>query len=275
MTVNGPSPLKPEAATGSGARAEAAATIALSVIIPAFNEERRLPPTLIDMVDHLDGWGNSYEIIVVDDGSTDGTGEIVEKFARLRPQVRLVRLPVNTGKGAAVKTGMLAARGARRLFADADGATPFEEFTRLMGELDQGADVAIGSRALASGTTRVKTVWYRRVLGRIFNGTVNVVLLPGVADTQCGFKLFTAAATAEIFRRQTAERFGFDVEILYIARRLGLHVVEVPINWTNVPGSKVNLLWDSAQMLLDVLRVRFRHRGVQPLERIGPPQRTS
>jgi len=267
MSRNDPSRPKPDTTMGDDRQGSAPETVELSVIVPAFNEERRLPPTLVDMVDHLDEWGKSYEIIVVDDGSTDETPTVVEKFARLRPQVRLIRLPANRGKGAAVKTGMESAYGARRLFADADGSTPFGEIRRLMEQLDSGADVAIGSRALASQATRVQTVWYRKVLGRIFNGTVNLLLLPHIADTQCGFKLFTAAAAREIFHRQTVSRFSFDVEILYIARRLGLEVVEVPINWTNVPGSKVNLVLDSAQMLLEVLLVRFRHRTVRPITR--------
>lgn len=258
-------PLKPDSSSTDQAGGEAGDGIMLSVVIPAFNEERRLPPTLVDMVDQLDTWGKPYEIIVVDDGSTDRTGEVVEKFARIRPQVRLHRLPTNTGKGAAVHAGMAEAVGARRLFADADGATPFAELWRLDAELDRGADVAIGSRALTSQRTQVKTVWYRKVLGRIFNGTVNLVLLPRIADTQCGFKLFTANAAREIFSRQTAVGFSFDVEILYIARRLGLRIIEVPINWINVAGSKVNLIIDSAQMLFDVFRFRLRHRTLRPI----------
>jgi dolichyl-phosphate beta-glucosyltransferase len=236
----------------------------ISVIIPAFNEERRLPPTLIDIIDLLDTRSTPYEVIVVDDGSTDGTSDVVRKFERIRPHVRLLRLPVNGGKGNAVRTGMLNARGRWLIFTDADGATPFIEFERLMKAVNEGADIAIGSRALYSQETTVKTVWYRRILGRIFNGTVNLVLLPRIADTQCGFKLFTARTAREIFARQTARRFGFDVEILYIARKLGFSIVEVPINWTNVPGSKVNLIVDAAQMLLDVLRFRWRHRQLQP-----------
>ena len=236
----------------------------LSVVIPAYNEELRLPHALIDMIDVLDARSATYEIIVVDDGSADGTSATVRKFERIRPQVRLVRLPVNRGKGHAVRTGVLNAKGARVLFADADGATPFGEISRLERALDGGADAAIGSRAMVSQDTRVRTVLHRRLLGRVFNAWVNAMLLPKVADTQCGFKLFTRAAAQFLFSRQQSERFSFDVELLYIARRAGLDVREVPVNWTNVPGSKVNLVVDASRMLRDVVVFRWRHRDVMP-----------
>ncbi|MFM1848194.1 MAG: hypothetical protein RL417_1668 [Pseudomonadota bacterium] len=265
MSESTPRQPKRDLAELLGGDSGVAPTVDLSIIIPALNEERRLPPTLIDMIDHLDGRDTTYEVIVVDDGSSDGTASVVRKFERIRPAIKLLRLPLNAGKGNAVRTGMLNATGKRILFADADGSTPFGELDRLMTALDHGADIAIGSRARVSKDTRVATVWYRKLLGRIFNGVVNLVLLPRIADTQCGFKLFTAEAAREIFPRQTARRFGFDVEILYIARQLGLLIVEVPINWSNIPGSKVNLVIDSAQMLLDVFLFRVRHRNVHPV----------
>jgi dolichyl-phosphate beta-glucosyltransferase len=236
----------------------------LSVVIPAYNEQLRLPHALIEMIDMLDSRSSRYEIIVVDDGSTDRTSETVRRFERLRPQVRLVRLPVNRGKGHAVRTGMLNAKGHRVLFADADGATPFGELVRLEQALDSGADVAIGSRAMASRDTRVRTVLHRRILGRVFNAWVNALLLPAYADTQCGFKLFTRPAAQFLFARQRSERFSFDVELLYIARKAELNIHEVPINWNNVPGSKVNLVVDAARMLRDVPVFRWRHRDVRP-----------
>lgn len=238
--------------------------IALSVVVPAYNEALRLPHALIEMIDLLDARRSQYEIIVVDDGSSDATSETVLQFERIRSQMRLIRLPVNRGKGHAVRTGVLNSKGARVLFADADGATPFVELLRLEAALDSGADVAIGSRAIASSDTEVKTVVHRRVLGRMFNAWVNAVLLPGVADTQCGFKLFTRDAAQYLFARQTSERFGFDVELLYIARRARLDVREVPVNWNNVPGSKVNLVIDAARMLRDVVMFRWRHREESP-----------
>lgn len=244
--------------------APAQSPIALSVVVPAYNEELRLPHALIEMIDLLDGRGIRYEIIVVDDGSRDATCSTVLQFERIRPQVRLIRLPVNRGKGHAVRTGVLNSKGARVLFADADGATPFVELARLEAALDAGADVAIGSRAAASQDTRVRTVIHRRVLGRLFNAWVNAVLLPQVADTQCGFKLFTRRSAQFLFARQRSERFSFDVELLYLARRAGLQVREVAINWNNIPGSKVNLVVDAARMLRDVVVFRWRHRDVSP-----------
>lgn len=248
--------------------APAREAVALSVVVPAYNEELRLPHALIEMIDLLDARGRPYEIIVVDDGSRDATSSTVRQFERIRPQVRLIRLPVNRGKGHAVRTGVLNSRGSRVLFADADGATPFAELGRLEAALDAGADVAIGSRAAPSGDTRVRTVLHRRVLGRFFNAWVNAVLLPKVADTQCGFKLFTRPAAQFLFGRQQSERFSFDVELLYIARRACLDVREVAVNWNNVPGSKVNLVVDAARMLRDVVVFRWRHRDVTPEARL-------
>jgi len=238
----------------------APARVDLSVVVPAFNEATRLPPTLEAMCRYLSARGLRYEVIVVNDGSTDSTAGVVTDWGNRCPSVRLLALALNSGKGAAVRTGVLAARGDRVLFADADGSTPISEIERLERELDRGADIAIGSRALASAETHVTTVWYRRVLGRLFNCTINCIVLPGIADTHCGFKLFRRTVVAPIFSRPTATGFSFDVEILFIARRLGFRVAEVPINWTNVPGSKVNLVTDAARMLRDALLFRWRHR---------------
>lgn len=243
-------------------RVEDAPVVELSVVVPSFNEELRLPHALIEMIDWLDSRGCTYEIIVVDDGSRDGTSVTARQFERIRPQVKVIRLPVNRGKGHAVRTGALNSRGSRVLFADADGATPFAELARLEEAIAAGADVAIGSRA-GSGN-RVRTDPLRRLVGRLFNAWVSAVLLRGVADTQCGFKLFTRGAAEFLFSRQESERFSFDVEILYIARRAGMDVREVPVHWSSIPGSKVSLLRDAARMLLDVPTFRWRHRGVSP-----------
>jgi len=241
-----------------------AEAVHLTVVVPAYNEERRLPPTLLDMIDYLDTRKISYEIIVVDDGSSDATASTVRKFERVRQQVKLIHLPKNGGKGYAVKLGVLNARGERILFADADGATPIQELERLEHALDAGAYIAFGSRAIASNETTVRTKLVRRILGRVFNACVNMVVLPGIADTQCGFKLFRRDAARFVFERQQAERYSFDVEILYIARRAGINCKEVPINWTNVPGSKVNLVLDSLRMLRDIIGFRVRHASVRP-----------
>lgn len=243
---------------------QTAKAVDISVIVPAYNEERRLPPTLIDMIDFFDRHPLSYEIIVVDDGSADATSEVVKKFERVREQVKLIQLPKNYGKGHAVRVGVLNSRGNMVLFADADGATPIGEFSRLQHALNAGAHIAIGSRALASPDTKVTTSVHRKFLGRVFNRCVNTLLLPSIADTQCGFKLFTRNAALFLFKRQRADRFSFDVEVLYIASKAGLLVQEVAINWSNIPGSKVNLLIDSIRMFRDVFKCKVLHRSVTP-----------
>jgi len=236
----------------------------LSVVGPAYNEERRLPPTLIDMIDFLEGRGDRYEIIVVNDGSTDRTSEMVKKMQRLTPRVVLIEQPRNGGKGLAVRSGMLAARGEWVLMADADGATPFHEIIRLERALAAGADVAIGSRALYSKETAIKTSFHRKAMGRIFNGLVNMLLVPGIADTQCGFKIFTNQSAQFLFERLRSERFSFDVELLLIASKAGMKIQEVPVNWHNVPDSKISLIKDSLMMFLDVIKFRFWHRDITP-----------
>lgn len=241
---------------------EARPPCSLSIVIPAYNEARRLPAALIDIIDYLERLNESFEIIVVDDGSRDETAAIVRKFERIRSQLRLIQLPRNYGKGHAVKTGMMNAVGQLVLFCDADGATPIDQLQRLKSALTGGIEVAFGSRALQAEDTAVKTSWYRKYPGRIFNFLVNLVVLPGVKDTQCGFKLFTQSAVKRIFPLQTADRWSFDVEILLIANKLGIKFCEVPVNWTNIPGSKVNLLTDSMKMARDMFIFRWRHRNL-------------
>jgi dolichyl-phosphate beta-glucosyltransferase len=247
-----------------GQQAVTSSPIEVTVVVPAYNEERRLPPTLIDIIDYFDRKGMAYEVIVIDDGSRDGTAEVVRKFERVRQQVRLIQLPKNYGKGHAVRLGVLNSRGEKVLFADADGATPIQEFERLEKAISAGSDIAIGSRALASTDTKVTTSIHRRALGRMFNTCVNFILLPSIADTQCGFKMFKRKAAMFLFKRQRADRFSFDVELLYMAHKAGLAVKEVPINWRNVPGSKVNLVVDSLCMFRDVFRFKVIHRGINP-----------
>ena len=230
----------------------------LSVIVPAYNEEERIEAALRSMHRYLSQRDSSFEIIVVNDGSQDATSAVVERFQQEAPEIRLVSYEKNRGKGYAVRLGMLQAQGKFFLQNDADGATPITELDRLEKAIDDGADIAIGSRALSSSDTNVSALWYRKAMGRVFNGIVNVVAVPGIADTQCGFKLYRREAAHELFRRQHAEGFSFDVEILYLARKRDLRVIEVPVNWENVPGSKINLVSDSLHMLCDVLRFRFR-----------------
>ena len=227
------------------------ALVDVSVVFPTFNEAERFPGTLLDTVSYLRGRGGSFEIVVADDGSTDATIDIVQKMASIAPEVRLVASPRNFGKGYAVRTGVANARGRRVLFADADGSTPIEEIVRLEAALDAGADVAIGSRAVESAEVDRTRLAHRAFAGRVFNGIVSTLLLPGLEDTQCGFKMFERDAAVAIFGRQRLDGFSFDVEILFIARRLGLDTAEVAINWADTPGSKVRIVRDSARMLRD------------------------
>ena len=239
--------------------AEAEVLYDLSIVIPAYNEELRLPKALLEILEYFkENKNTSYEVLIVDDGSSDATAKVAQQFCDMAPNFRLLTYEANRGKGYAVRFGVFNASGKLILFADADGATPIEELSRLEHAISQGAQVAIGSRALYSRDTNVDTVWYRKYIGRIFNGIVNVLLLPGIADTQCGFKLFRREVALPIFRRQKAERFSFDAEILFLARKAGCRIAEVPINWNNVPGSKVNLVQDSMAMFRDLVKFRLR-----------------
>lgn len=231
---------------------------AWSVVIPAYNEASRLPRYLDEVVGFFDGRGVTYEVLVADDGSTDGTPHLVEAIGRLHPGVRLLRRERNQGKGAAVKAGMLNARGACRLFADADGATPIAELKRLEAALAAGADLAIGSRGIADPGVSVQARAHRVAAGRLFNWLVARLGLEGIADSQCGFKAFTAAAAEDLFRRVRTDGYGFDVELLLLARRSGYRVVEVPVNWSDQAGSKSRVLRDGPRMMWEIVRAR-RH----------------
>jgi dolichyl-phosphate beta-glucosyltransferase len=223
----------------------------LSVVIPAFNEAERLPPTLERVLAYLRARGGSFEVIVVDDGSRD------ETVARARAAgVTVLANEVNRGKGYSVRRGMLAARGARRLMTDADLSTPIEDLGRLMAALDGGVDVAIGSRALPDSNVEVHQPWYRENMGRVFNGLVRVLAVPGLKDTQCGFKLFTAEAAQAAFSRALLDGFSFDVEALYLARRHGFRIAEVPVTWRNDAASRVGL-WSGFRAFPDLLRIRW------------------
>lgn len=230
----------------------------LSIVVPAYNESARLPRMLRDTRAWLDANGRRAEIIVVDDGSLDDTSGVVRRMMTDQPALRLVRLPQNRGKGFAVRTGVLNAEGSRILFADADGATPIEELLRLEAALDDGAAVAIGSRALASTTTAVKARLLRVAAGRLFHLVVGTLTVRGYRDTQCGFKLFTREAALSIFPRMRMEGFSFDVEVLLLAERLDLAVSEVAVNWEHQPGSKVRVVRDGLIMTRDLFTIRAR-----------------
>ncbi len=228
-----------------------------SVIIPAFNEARRLPVYLEKVLAYFDSLSVAYEVIVVDDGSTDGTSAIVQHFREQNANVRLIRLQQNHGKGHAVKTGMLEASGQLRLFADADGATPIAELQRLVHEIEGGADVAVASRALRTDTCTVQTRLSRKMIGSVYNFIVRMLAVGGISDTQCGFKLFSAEPATAVFPLQCIDGFGFDVELLFICRKKGYRIAEVPVNWADVQGTKVKVLRDSVRMFGDVLKIRF------------------
>ena len=226
----------------------------LSVVIPAFNEAGRLPKSLARLRDWLAGSPYRHEIVVVDDGSTDGTAEAARQAGG--EALVLLRHQPNRGKGYAVRRGMLAATGERRLMTDADLSTPIEELPRLMSELDHGADIAIGSRAVAGAQIEVHQPAYREAMGRVFNRVVQGLLLPGLKDTQCGFKLFAASAAEESFGACRLDGFSFDVEALYVARRRGLRIVEVPVVWRNDEASRVSLGGGGAAFF-DLIRIRL------------------
>jgi dolichyl-phosphate beta-glucosyltransferase len=235
----------------------------LSVVIPAFNEARRLGATLERITAYLEAHGTPSEILVVDDGSIDGTADVARAA---RGGVRLLRHERNCGKGHAVRAGMLATSGERRLMTDADLSTPIEELARLETALDDGFDVAIGSRAVAGSRVEVHQPAYREAMGRVFNRLVQALLLPGLHDTQCGFKLFTAAAARTAFASCRLDGFSFDVEALYVARRRGLRIAELPVVWRNDAATRVGL-GGGGTAFLDLLRVRWAAaRGAY-----GPP----
>ncbi len=228
----------------------------LSIVIPAYNEEERIRPSLVRILDFMQTEGVDFEAIVVSDGSTDGTAEAVHSEAKSDPRLRLLTLPRNQGKGAAVKAGALASKGQYVLFSDADLSTDISEVMPFLAAADQGADVVIGSRVLPGSKIVGWNPWYRILSGRTFNRTIRIITLPAISDTQCGFKMFKKAAAAEIFPLAQLPGFGFDVELLFIARRLGYKIVELPITWKNARDSKISLFRHTLPMFLDVLTVR-------------------
>jgi dolichyl-phosphate beta-glucosyltransferase len=232
----------------------------VAVVVPAYNEEPRLGPTVAAIKAYLDGRGPSWQLIVSDDGSTDRTIAVAEEAAGGDPRVRVISLGRNKGKGAAVRAGMLAARADRVLFSDADLATPIEELPKLEAALAAGADIAIGSRAVAGADIRVRQHPARELMGRTFNGLVRALVMGGIKDTQCGFKLFTAAACRDLFSRATIDGFAFDVELLWLARNR-YQIAEVPVVWRHIDQSKVSPGIDAAKMLRDIIKIRIRHRG--------------
>lgn len=241
----------------------------LSLVIPAYNEAVRLPRFLADVRPYLDSnYPHAYEVLVVDDGSRDGTGWVVGEMAENWGELRVLRHPVNRGKGAAVRTGVLAANGRAILFADADGATPIGEEWRLAGALRRGADVAIGSRLISGPGVHRERTRKRAYAGRIFAWAARRSLGLSVRDTQCGFKLFERSAARDLFSRTSEEGYLFDLELLAVANRLGLRVEEVAVSWADVPGSKVSLARDGWKMARGLWKLRARISALPTLAQV-------
>jgi Glycosyltransferases involved in cell wall biogenesis len=230
----------------------------LSVVIPAYNEEQRLPGTIGQIERYLEGRGVDYELILVDDGSADGTRQVMDEAAARNPRVHLEVLPSNRGKGRALAAGVLVARGDEVLVTDADLSTPIEELEKLEVALKAGAGVAIASRSVKGSRIEVPQPIYRVLMGKAFNLIVQIALLPGIWDTQCGFKLFRADVAQPVFASLTTDGFGYDPEVLYLAKRRGVRIAEVPVVWRNSAPTKVMAIRSSLDMFKHVVRVRFK-----------------
>jgi len=225
-------------------------------VIPAYNESSRIRPTLDALLRHLQEQKWDAEILVVNDGSADDTAKIVREYAQRHPEIRLLENPGNHGKGYSVRNGMLHARGDICLFTDADLSSPITEAQKLFDAIAQGADIAIGSRWLRVELQTERQPLYRQLFGRIFNLVLRVILGLRFADTQCGFKAFRRDAALRIFPLQKIERWAFDPEILFLARRAGLQVEEVPVLWAHSGGTRLHPFRDGLRMFVEVLRIR-------------------
>ena len=229
----------------------------LSVVIPALNEEQRIENTIGKLTDYFGGQNYSYEIIVIDDGSTDSTKHKVKEMLRKSETIKLIENKKNKGKGYAVKRGVLEAKGKFMLFTDADLSTPIEELDRFLLWMNKGYDIVIGSRGLPESNIIIPQVWYRQDMGKIFNLLVRTLFSLPFRDTQCGFKLFKGNTARALFSKQRVTGFAFDVEILYLARRRNIQIKEVPVEWRNHPSSKVHLLGAPICMLKELITIRI------------------
>ncbi len=251
-------------------------TFRYSIVVPCYNESARLGSSLEKILAYAQSRGWNAEILVVNDGSRDNTAEIVQSFASRYSNIRLIENPGNRGKGYSVRNGVLNASGERILFTDADLSSPIEESEKLFSALEAGADVALGSRWLRSELQTYRQPLYRQFLGRLFNLALRIILGLNFKDTQCGFKAFTRDAAQIIFPRQQIDRWGFDPEILFLARKFKLRTVEVPVAWAHDHRSKINPLMDGAKMFWEMLRVRVNEasgRYEQPS--FTPPPQTA
>ena len=226
----------------------------LSLIIPAHDEEARLPDALGQVYEFLSRQSYSAEVVVVENGSQDHTFALAQDFASTHPQFKVLQ-NAQSGKGRAVRQGMLAAQGEYRFMCDVDLSMPIEEVNRFLPPTLEGYDISIASRE-APGAVRYNEPYYRHLVGRVYNGLIRTLALPGLQDTQCGFKCFSKRAAEDLFPRQTLTGWSFDVEILFIARIIGYRMVEIPINWYYHPHSKISVVRDSFKMGLDLLTIR-------------------
>ena len=227
------------------------------IVIPAYNERARIGTTLEKVLAYVHSQGWDAEVVVVNDGSRDNTADIVQSVAAKDPALRLIENPGNHGKGYSVRNGMLHARGRIILFSDADLSSPIEESAKLFAALEAGADIAIGSRWLKAELQTQRQPLHRQLFGRIFNLLLRITLGLQFADTQCGFKAFKRAASQAIFPWQKIERWGFDPEILFLARKFGFKVAEVPVAWGHSGGARINPFIDGARMFQEMLRIRW------------------
>ena len=231
--------------------------ITYSIVIPAYNEGERLGATLEKVLAYVHSQKWNAEVIVVNDGSRDNTADLARAFAAKDPVLRLVENPGNRGKGYAVRNGMLNSRGEIVIFSDADLSSPIEEMPKLLAALAAGADIAIGSRWLQADLQTHRQSLHRQLFGRIFNALNRIILGLNFKDTQCGFKAFTHRAAQTILPLQRIERWGFDPEILFLARKFGFRVKEIPVRWGHVGGTRINPLMDGARMFQEMVRIRW------------------
>lgn len=229
----------------------------ISIVIPAFNEEERLPLSLRKILDFFENHTETVEILVVDDGSTDNT---VQTILKEFPDIQVIQLPQNTGKGAAIRKGMLTAKGNYILFCDADLSTPIYEIEKLIPMLNDNYDIAIGSRALDPSLIKLHQPFYREFMGKTFNKIVQIFTFSGISDTQCGFKLFKKNVAHQLFSQSVINGFSFDVEILYLAHKAKFKIAEVPVEWYNDAKTKVNPLTDSTKMFFEIFKIKKIHR---------------
>jgi len=236
--------------------------IILSLVIPAYNEEKRIGKSLEKIIEYLYSKDVTTEVLVINDGSKDNTSSISASYKEKYPLLNVLENEQNKGKGYSVKRGVLSAAGDFIIFTDADLSTPIEETDKVLSALQEGYDVAIGSRHVKGAKIEIKQPLHRHIMGRVFNFFVRIFTVPYISDSQCGFKGFKKEKAIEIFNRMDTYGWSFDVEILYLAHKLELKIKEVPITWRDSPASRINPLTDPLKMFTDVIKIRWKHRNV-------------